>query len=214
MLGFCTPKGQHPISVLSKSVASEQPPTVYADVRMLFDDVNRFHQAPYRDDPFYALMLQAEFYVPLQHAEAALKALQPVAGALSGWRSADEWVGRPEGLEGLVIGTEIRLVKGAGLECWMSPFREDSLAIHFSFKHDMAAALVACRTLQRCLAPFGGRVHWGKLFDAEEFGTGGTGDGRTRLEMLFPNVNDFRALCQRHDPGGKFRNAYLNKLLF
>ena len=47
---------------------------------MLFDDVNRFHQAPYRDDPFYALMLQAEFYVPLQHEKAREGAEEGAAG--------------------------------------------------------------------------------------------------------------------------------------
>ena len=64
-------------------------------------------------------MLQAELYIPVEHAEAALMALQPVAGGMSGWHPAEDWVGEPERLEGLVIGTEMRLVKGAGGGCWM-----------------------------------------------------------------------------------------------
>jgi hypothetical protein len=40
-----------------------------------------------------AVMLQAEFYVPLKFAEAAILALQPVAGSMSGWQPSDAWVG-------------------------------------------------------------------------------------------------------------------------
>ena len=86
-------------------------------------------------------------------------------------------------LRGLVIGTEMRLVKGAGDGCWLSPFRSDTLALHFSFRHDQNAALVACLEIQRCLAPFGCRAHWGKLFDAQEL---------RRHPTLYPAMPKFR----------------------
>ena len=60
--------------------------------------------------------LQAEFFVPLEYAEDAIAALQPIAAELSGWDEADESFGRPEALRGLVIGTEVRMVKGTGEE--------------------------------------------------------------------------------------------------
>ena len=99
-----------------------------------------------------AVMLQAEFYVPLKFAEAAILALQPVAGSMSGWQPSDEWVDEPDRLQGTVIGTEMRLVRGTGEACWLSPFRDDSLALHFSFsRQDHAAALAACSEIQQCL---------------------------------------------------------------
>ena len=50
-------------------------------------------------------------------------------------------------------------------------------------------------------------MHWGKLFDAAEFGGGGC------REASFPGLGRFRELCAARDPAGKFRTAFLDRLL-
>jgi xylitol oxidase len=55
--------------------------------------------------------------------------------------------------------------------------------------------------VEEVLAPFDARPHWGKLF--------GYGGFRERYERF----DDFVALVRRHDPAGKFRNAWLDRIL-
>jgi len=57
--------------------------------------------------------------------------------------------------------------------------------------------------LERQLAPFGPRPHWGKLFVTTPE------DLRARYERL----PDFLGLMRRLDPSGKFRNAYTDRYL-
>ena len=58
--------------------------------------------------------------------------------------------------------------------------------------------------MEEALAPFDPRPHWGKLF------TLAPAVLRSRIERR----SDFTALADRHDPGGKFRNAFLNEFVF
>ena len=51
---------------------------------------------------------------------------------------------------------------------------------------------------------FGARLHWGKWFPL---------DG-ARVEGGYPGLGEFRAICEEHDPGGVFRNAFVGKVLF
>jgi xylitol oxidase len=53
------------------------------------------------------------------------------------------------------------------------------------------------------LLPLGARPHWGKLTTTTPRDAGA---GYERLA-------DFRRLAARHDPGGKFRNPFLDALL-
>ena len=75
-----------------------------------------------------ALDLQSEFFVPLEHARDAVRAVAEVA---SGWSfsSPHSSVGTP--VKGLVDAFEFRCVKGDG--SWISPHPVDSLGVHTSF---------------------------------------------------------------------------------
>ena len=80
-----------------------------------------------------ALDLQSEFFVPLEHARDAVRAVAEVA---SGWSfsSPHSSVGTP--VKGLVDAFEFRCVKGDG--SWISPHPVDSLGVHTSFNADPA----------------------------------------------------------------------------
>ena len=58
--------------------------------------------------------------------------------------------------------------------------------------------------VEAALEPFEPRPHWGKLFatDAQVL--------RSRYERR----RDFVALARRLDPGGKFRNAFVDQYVF
>jgi len=54
--------------------------------------------------------------------------------------------------------------------------------------------------LEERLASFGARPHWGKLFHG--------------VPGEYPRLAGFRALAERLDPQGKFRNPFLNRNVF
>jgi alditol oxidase len=103
----------------------------------------------------------------------------------------------------LVQVTEIRTI--AADEHWLSPaYGRSSTAFHFTWEPDWQAVSVALMEVERALEPFEPRPHWGKLFAMPPAVL------RTRYERL----SDFVALAYRYDPAGKFRNAYLDRLIF
>jgi xylitol oxidase len=57
--------------------------------------------------------------------------------------------------------------------------------------------------VERRLAPWRPRPHWGKLFATPP----------ADLRERYPRFNDFADLVRRLDPTGKFRNAWLDALL-
>ena len=130
--------------------------------------------------------LQSEFILPLEHAPAALQAVRSLAARMAP----------------LLFVSEIRT--GAADEFWLSPFyRQQSVALHFTWKPLQAEVEAVLPDLEELLRPFGARPHWGKLF---------TPSGHD-WEALYPRFADFRLLAARHDPAGKFRNALLDRLL-
>ena len=58
--------------------------------------------------------------------------------------------------------------------------------------------------IERELAPFDVRPHWGKLFTIRE----------EKLRSSYQKLPDFIELCRRYDPKGKFRNRFLNRNIF
>ena len=59
--------------------------------------------------------------------------------------------------------TELRTIDAD--ELWMSPcYKRASLAIHFTWKQEWEAVSKVLPMIERELAPFGVRPHWGKLF--------------------------------------------------
>ncbi|WP_164200993.1 D-arabinono-1,4-lactone oxidase [[Micrococcus luteus] ATCC 49442] len=130
--------------------------------------------------------LQSEYILPLEHGPAAIQAVRSIADTLAP----------------LLFVAEIRT--GAADEFWLSPFyRQQSVALHFTWKPLQADVEAVLPELEELLRPFGARPHWGKLF------TPSTHD----WEALYPRFADFRALADMHDPDGKFRNALLNNIL-
>jgi alditol oxidase len=150
---------------------------------------------------------EAEFFVPLERAQPAMHAVWATARE---WSFSSPW-GHQESqpAKGLVDAMEFRQVKGDG--AWLSPQPVDSLGIHISFNADPAyrdqVLREALPALEEALAPFGARAHWGKL-GADTFDL-------AQVEALYgERLKRFRALAQRHDPSGKFRNAHLRRTVF
>jgi alditol oxidase len=90
--------------------------------------------------------------------------------------------------------SEIRAV--ASDDHWLSPFYErESVAFHFTWMVD-PRVLELIPLLERAIAPWSPRPHWGKLFTQ----TGA-------LSEAYPRFDAFRALRERYDPERKFANA-------
>jgi xylitol oxidase len=131
--------------------------------------------------------LQSEYFVPRQHAVEAILAVE---------RLRDQ-VG-----PSLLI-TEIRTIAADNL--WMSPcYKHDCVTIHFTWKPDWPAVSKLLPVIEKELAPFDARPHWGKLFTISP----------VELKRIYEKLPAFIALSKQFDPHGKFRNEYLNKNIF
>lgn len=108
-----------------------------------------------------------------------------------------------ERVDALLFATEIRSI--AADELWLSPaYRQATIGLHFTWKKQPDAVDAITKELEAALIPLGARPHWGKLIHADA----------ATLAPLYPRMADFRSLALRHDPDGKFRNAYLEKHVF
>jgi alditol oxidase len=99
--------------------------------------------------------------------------------------------------------TELRTIAADRL--WMSTaYQRASLAIHFTWKPEWAAVRQLLPLIEAQLSPFHPRPHWGKLFTLPA----------AQLEPCYTQLPAFRALAGRHDPEGKFRNAFVRVNLY
>jgi xylitol oxidase len=131
--------------------------------------------------------LQSEYFVPRQHAVDAILAIE---------RLHDQ-VG-PH----LLI-SEIRAI--AADQLWMSPcYQQPSITIHFTWKQDWPAVSKLLPLIEKELAPFHPRPHWGKLFTVSP----------ATLKDAYKKMPEFIELCGKYDPQGKFRNDFLNQNIF
>jgi len=131
--------------------------------------------------------LQSEYFVPYQHAGEAIMAVARLGKLIS-----------PH----LLI-SEIRTI--AADDFWLSPcYQRPSVALHFTWKPDWFAVSKVLPVLERELAPFQVRPHWGKLF------TMSAAELATRYEKLPAFIN----LASEYDPQGKFRNAFLDTTIY
>jgi len=131
--------------------------------------------------------LQSEFFVPRTNAVEAIWAVERLHEKIS-----------PH----LMI-TEIRTIAADGL--WMSPcYRQDSVAIHFTWQPDWPAVRNVLPEIERALAPFGVRPHWGKLFTMAP----------AELRARYHKYAEFAELARKLDPQGKFRNEFLDAYIF
>jgi alditol oxidase len=131
--------------------------------------------------------LQSEYFVPCRNAVDAILAAERLGDQIT-----------PH----LMI-SEIRAI--AADHFWLSPcYTQPSVAIHFTWKQDWPSVKKLLPVIEKELAPFGVRPHWGKLFTVSA----------AQLKASYPKLPDFIALAQQYDPRGKFRNAFLNTNIF
>lgn len=131
--------------------------------------------------------LQSEYFVPRQHAVEAILAVERLRDQVS-----------PH----LLI-SEIRAI--AADELWLSPcYEQPCVTIHFTWKQDWPAVSKLLPVIEKELAPFHARPHWGKLFTTSS----------AELKDIYKKMPEFIELSRKYDPQGKFRNEYLNKNVF
>ncbi len=131
--------------------------------------------------------LQSEYFVPIHNAVDAILAIQKLGKKIG-----------PH----LFI-TEIRTIDADKL--WMSPcYNQQSVTIHFTWKQDWPSVQKLLPIIEKELAPFNAKPHWGKLFTMPY----------SRLQVLYEKMNDFRKIAASIDPNGKFRNDFLDRNVF
>ena len=131
--------------------------------------------------------LQSEYFVPRQHAIAALHAMDQLR----------------EHIAPILQISEVRTIAADNL--WMSPcYQQACVAIHFTWIKDWPAVSKVLPLIEERLAPFHARPHWGKLFTMRP----------EHLQSLYSKLPEFQELLRHYDPQGKFRNAFLDKYVF
>lgn len=137
--------------------------------------------------PSSGVELQSEYFVPRHQAVEAIEAIARMGEIIS-----------PH----LYI-SEIRTI--AADDCWMSPcYQQPCVALHFTWHPNWLAVSKILPLIERELAPFSPRPHWGKLFTLPA----------QVLASRYERLPDFKDLVFRYDPTGKFRNEFLDKNLF
>jgi xylitol oxidase len=131
--------------------------------------------------------IQSEFFVPRAVATEAFEAMR----------------GLGEQIASVVQVSEIRSI--AADDLWLSPaYERDCFALHFTWIADRAAVTPVLAAIEDALLPLGARPHWGKLYVS----------GPAAALATYERADDFRQLLDRRDPGGKFRNEFVDRLLF
>lgn len=127
--------------------------------------------------------LQTEYLLPRRAAVPAIEAM----------------TGLGELLAPVLQISEIRTV--AADEAWLSTaYRQDSVAIHFTWVLDPGAVRPVVAAVEKELVPLGARPHWGKV----------SGMAPQAVRARYPRWDDFRALARALDPAGKFRNDFID----
>jgi len=131
--------------------------------------------------------LQAEYFVPFEHAYDAIMAVEQLH----------------EKITPHLFITEMRTIHAD--EFWMSPcYKQDAVAIHFTWKQETEAVMNLLPQIEAQLAPFNAKPHWAKLFTMQP----------KLLQSRYQKLAAFKQLVATYDPGGKFRNAFLEKNIY
>ena len=131
--------------------------------------------------------LQSEYFVPRQNGVEAILAIQRLHDQVSPY---------------LLI-SEIRTI--AADDLWMSPCcQQPSVAIHFTWKQDWPNVSKLLPVIEKELAPFHPRPHWGKLFTFSP----------KQLDSRYARMPAFVELSRKYDPQGKFQNEFLRSYVF
>jgi alditol oxidase len=126
--------------------------------------------------------IQSEYIVPRPYAVSAIQAVLRIRSTI----------------QPIVQVSEIRTIAADRL--WMSPqYDQDTVGIHFTWKPQPERVVRALAQVERALAPFEARPHWGKLFLADA----------STIGPMYPRLADYAALLDRFDPRGAFRNEWV-----
>lgn len=131
--------------------------------------------------------LQTEYFVAREHALPALRAISAIR----------------EQIAPLLFISEVRTI--AADDLWMSPcYQQDRVALHFTWKPDWDAVKPILPIIEERLIPFNAVPHWGKLFTLSS----------DYIQSQYTKWDDFLSFIQTLDPNGKFRNPFLDSVLF
>lgn len=160
--------------------------------------VNRLVQATYfrprrrvaRSDRAFTLAMpprhdEAEFALPVEHAAEALRAARDIIGQ-----------------HGLHVNFIVELRFTAADDAWLSPTHGRASCWLGAYIAESPSRGPYLRHMEAWAMAHGGRPHWGKAFSA----------GSEELAPRYPKWNAFRAVLQRLDPAGVFRNAFVDRL--
>jgi xylitol oxidase len=173
-------KNLHPIAALSPENCTEQ----MGVVGPWYERLPHFKMG---FTPSAGKELQSEYYVPREHAVDAIFAVEKLASQIT-----------PH----LLI-TEIRAI--AADDLWMSPcYKQPSITIHFTWKQEWPEVKALLPLIEKALAPYQPRPHWGKLFTMPP----------QELRAKYARIHDFIQLSQKYDPKGTLRNEFLDTNIF
>jgi len=131
--------------------------------------------------------LQSEYFVPIEHAYAAIMALEELHEQMT-----------PH----LYI-SEIRTVAADRL--WVSPcYNRACVGLHTTWRPRWDEVMRLLPLIEQQLAPYDAVPHWGKLFTMAP----------PVLQSRYARIADFRQLLGRYDPHGKFRNDFLARNIY
>lgn len=131
--------------------------------------------------------LQSEYFIPFENGVEGLFSIAEMA----------------EQIHPHLFISEIRSIKADNL--WMSTcYQQDSIAIHTTWKQETAKVMAFLPQMEEKLAPFNPRPHWAKLFTIPA----------DQLAARYPKLEEFKALLDKHDPEGKFRNDFIQQHLY
>ena len=131
--------------------------------------------------------LQSEFFVPIEHGYEAMMAVETLQEQISPY----------------ILISEIRTINADNF--WMSPcYKKTCVAIHTTWKQEIDSVMKLLPLFEEKLAPFNVKPHWAKLFTLSP----------SVLQQRYEKLADFKHLVNQYDPGGKFRNEFVNKNLY
>jgi alditol oxidase len=131
--------------------------------------------------------LQSEYFVARASAREAIDALNSIRDRIAP----------------VLQIAEIRTI--AADELWLSEcYDRDSVAMHFTWVKDDGAVAPVLAAIEEQLSPFDARPHWGKVFTTSP----------DLVRSFYDRLPDFTALAAHYDPTGKFRNDFVDHLIF
>ena len=156
---------------------------------------------PLEDGPECDCGQQSEFFIPVENAVAALEAA---------WDVMKHWsVATHDDLDaGCFVLSEIRSIKGDS--GFLSCTPHDTMSIHLSWSPSpirQTEIWTEIIKLEKALAEYGARPHWGKIYTASFWST--------RFPKLYKDRwTKFHSLVQKtHDPNGKFQNKWIKETM-